>query len=90
MINGYPSEDELRTRISNQISWRGPTDTVALLWHGYLSALLEWGLIEVQMYDRVSAELPKVGSKELHEIFLDEPIGLEQEQAIDGFLSSEP
>jgi len=87
MINGYPSEEDLRTRISNQLTWRGPTDTVALLWHGYLSALLEWGVIEVHIYDRLSALLPAVGNKELHEIFLDEQLSADQEQEIDNFLN---
>jgi hypothetical protein len=32
MITSYPTEEEeLRNRITNQLGWRGPTDTVALL-----------------------------------------------------------
>jgi hypothetical protein len=30
MITSYPTEEELRNRITNQLGWRGPTDTFAL------------------------------------------------------------
>ena len=88
MINGYPTEEELRNRIVRQLSWRG-TDTVALIWHGYLSGLLEWGLIEIDVHDRLLKLLPKVGSKELYELFSDEPITPEQEAEIDEYLRSQ-
>ena len=87
MINGYPTEDELRNRILNQLGWRGPTDTVALLWHGYLAGLLEWGLIEIHVYDRLSVLLPIVGNKEQSELFADEPLSTEREREIDEFLA---
>jgi len=74
MINGYPTEEELRDRIANQLSWRGATDTVALIWHGYLTALLEWGLLDVDAGSRLTALLPKVGNQELCEQALDEPL----------------
>lgn len=83
MINGYPTEEELRNRISRQISWRGPTDTVALIWRGYLSALLEWGAIENNVYARLMSLLPTVGVKELVELFADEPLNSERERQID-------
>ncbi|ATQ76540.1 hypothetical protein CR152_19995 [Massilia violaceinigra] len=87
MINGYPTEEELRNRIINQLGWRGPTEKVALVWHGYLTALLEWGLIEVQVFDRLSVLLPHVGDKELYELCTDEPLSPERERGIDEFLS---
>lgn len=65
MINGYQTEEELRNRITRQMEWRGSTDTLALIWHGYLGALLEWGVIEVHVFKSLSALLPRVGSKEL-------------------------
>jgi hypothetical protein len=86
MINSYPTEEELRNRIANQLGWRGPTDKVALAWHGYLTALLEWGLIDVQVFDRLSVLLPQVGNKELYELSSDEPLSLEREREIDEFL----
>lgn len=85
MINGYPTEDELRNRISRHLGWR-ETETVALIWHGYLNALLEWGLIEIGVFDRLLKLLPKVGSKELYEQSLDEAISPEQEAEIDEYL----
>jgi len=86
MINGYPTEEELRNRIIRQIKWRGSTDPVALIWHGYLTALLEWGIVEVDVCDRLTALLPIVGSKELHEQALDEPLTPEQEREMEEFL----
>jgi len=86
MINGYPTEEELRNRITRHLSWRR-TDTVALLWHGYLTALLEWGLIEVHVLDRLLPLLPVVGNKELNELCLDEPLSPERETEIDEYLA---
>jgi len=89
MINGYPTEEELRDRITRQLGWRGPTDTVALLWRGYLIALREWGLLEVHVGDRLLSLLPVVGSKEIYELSLDEPISPESEAEIDEFLAQQ-
>ena len=88
MINGYPTEEELRNRIVRQLGWR-QTEAVALIWHGYLNGLLEWGLIELAVYDRLLKVLPKVGNKELFELALDEPISPERESEVDEFLRSE-
>ncbi len=87
MINGYPTEEELRNRIVRQLGWRG-TDTVVLIWHGYLNGLLEWELIEIRVYDRLLKLLPKVGSKELYEQASEEPHTPEQEAEIDEHLRS--
>ena len=86
MINGYPTEEELRNRITRQLGWRGATDAVALIWQGYLTALLEWGLIQVDVCDRLTALLPRVGNKELQEQVLDEPLSPEQEREMDEYL----
>lgn len=90
MINGYPTEEELRNRITRQLDWRGTSDTVSLIWHGYLSGLMEWGLIDVQVCDRLRALLPQVGNKELSELFGDEPLSAERELEIDEFLRQLP
>jgi len=87
--NNYPTEEELRDRIVRQLGWRGPTNTVVLLWRGYLSALLEWGVIEVHTHDNLSRLLPKVGNKELYEIFSGEPLTTEQEREIDEYLTQQ-
>ncbi len=81
-----PTEEELANRIVRQLSWRN-TETVALIWRGYLAGLLEWGLIEVSTYGRLSKLLPKVGGKALYELFADEPISPEQEAEIDADLA---
>ncbi|WP_144409973.1 hypothetical protein [Cupriavidus basilensis] len=83
MINGYPTEIELRQRIERQLGWCGETEIVALIWHGYLSGLLEWGMIEVVVFDRLCVLLPKIGCKELVELSMDEPITPELEREIE-------
>ena len=87
MINGYPTEEELRNRIMRQLKWHNSSNTVVLIWHGYLSALFEWGVIELQIFERLSGLLPQIGSKELCELFSDEPLNPEKEREIDEFLS---
>ena len=88
MINGYPTEEELRDRITRQLEWRDKSDTVALIWHGYLSGLMEWGLIEFNIYDRLTELLPIVGSKELSELFGGEPLTTEEEKEIEEYLQT--
>ncbi|WP_454726961.1 MULTISPECIES: hypothetical protein [Cupriavidus] len=83
MINGYPTESELRERIQRQLARRGATETVALIWHGYLSGLLEWGLIEIDVFGRLCALLPEVGGKEIVELSMDESITPELEREIE-------
>ena len=87
-LNGIPTKEELHRRINNQLVWRGPTDTVALIWHGYLAALLEWGAIDVNLFNELSDLLPEVGNKELYELFLDEPNPAEKDQEIEEYLRS--
>lgn len=82
MLNGYPAFEELENRIKRQIAWRGNSERVALLWRGYLSGLLEWGVLEISAYDKLMKFLPQMGQIELHEIFADEPITPEQEEAL--------
>ncbi|WP_244136301.1 hypothetical protein [Burkholderia sp. BCC0405] len=82
MITGYPTELELRERIERQIARRGATDAVALVWHGYLTGLLEWGLIELDVFTRLSALLPTIGRVELVELSMDELISPELERDI--------
>ena len=88
MINGYPTEEELRDRITRQLEWRDKSDTVALIWHGYLSGLMEWGLIEIDVYNRLSDLLPIVGDKEIAELFAGEPLTTEQEKEIEEYLQT--
>jgi len=90
MITSYPTEEELRNRITRQLEWRDSSDTVALIWHGYLTALLEWGLIEVPIFDRLTDLLPRVGNKELCELSMGVPLTTELEREIDDSLQPRP
>lgn len=85
MINGYPTEEELRDRICRQLTWHESSDTVALIWHGYISALLEWGVVEVDVFNRLNALLPRVGNEELCELCTGEPLTPDQRNAIAEF-----
>lgn len=85
MINGYPTEEELRNRMMRQLSWRNSSDTATLLWRGYLSGLFEWGLLELSVYERLLGLLSKIGSAEQSELFADEPLSKEQEREIQNF-----
>lgn len=79
----FPTEDELRERIVRHLSWRGDVDSVALIWHGYLTGLVEWGLIELNVFERLTSLLPKLAERELVELSLDEPISAEMEKEIE-------
>lgn len=80
-----PEKDDIKNRIINHLRWRGPTDSVALLWHGYLAALLEWGLLEAYEYDELKKLLPPARYKEMVEVFLDEPIRPDMEKELDEY-----
>jgi hypothetical protein len=45
-------------------------ERVALVWDGYIAALLEWGLISVPQYDGLSDLLPKIPDNPVLAIFL--------------------
>lgn len=84
----FPTEDELRDRITRQVAWRGPTDTVVLLWRGYLAGIFEWGLIDLAVFGRLTALLPPKGNKELDELFGGEPNTPVRDKEIDEYLTS--
>ncbi|MGJ7615633.1 MULTISPECIES: hypothetical protein [unclassified Variovorax] len=89
MINGYPTREELENRIVRQLNWHEESDEVALLWRGYLSGLLEWGVIEVSIYDALIKLLPAIGVVELHELFADEPITPDQNRELSNYSKKE-
>ncbi|WP_234195268.1 hypothetical protein [Pseudacidovorax sp. NFM-22] len=85
MINGYPSQEELKNRMERQLSWRPGSLLVSAIWTGYLGALFEWGLIELKVYSELmklviseDAELDFVG----YELFSDEPVTEEQKEDV--------
>ena len=63
-----PTEEELRDRITAHLKLRNSSDTVALIWSGYIAALSEWGLISPEAYRRLCALLPEVGYEETMEL----------------------
>lgn len=79
---GMPTESELKTRIEEHMSWSN-TQTTALIWLGYLGALLEWGLIDVGSHERLQNLLPTVGRKELVEMMLGSPLSAEQQAELE-------
>ncbi|MEN2674641.1 hypothetical protein [Herbaspirillum huttiense] len=88
MLNGYPEEEELRRRILNQLSWHASSDVVGVFWLGYLAGLLEWGVIDIDVYGRLKNLLPLVGDKEVHEMFSDEPLSSEDAREIEAYLNT--
>ena len=52
--------NELEYRIKNEIEhYDGKmTEPSIMAWHGYLGALLEWSVISVQEYDKVTDLIP--------------------------------
>ncbi|ARN82180.1 hypothetical protein DSM21852_15660 [Methylocystis bryophila] len=81
-----PTEEELSNRLLRHLQWRQGSIEVVLLWKGYLAALLEWSLIEVQTYDRLIAHLPKIALTESQELFLGGPFTPESEKETDEHL----
>ena len=68
-IATYPTEDGLRDRITTHLKLRNSSEIVVLIWQGYLAALLEYSLINVDIYTRMCELLPNLGSPELIEVF---------------------
>lgn len=64
-----PTEDELRLRILAHIEARPDSkDTVSSVWQGYIAGLLEWGLLDINAYDRLVKLLPDMGRDQVVEI----------------------
>ncbi len=81
MVTMYPTREELENRIRRHLGWRN-TGEVVLIWNGYLNALLEWGLIDVDCHAHLQNLLPKVGGVALYEQMLDEPANKEIQEKI--------
>lgn len=90
MSDASPTEQELRRRILVQLNWGTSSDTIALLWHGYLAALRECRLLDEPVHDRLSSLLPRVGGKEQSDMFSRAPLTPEQRREIDEFLNRKP
>ena len=73
LLRDMPDEIELKLRIEKHLKWRN-SDSTVILWLGYISSLLEWGLISVDCYDRLLDVLPQgIGVDEATELMLGVP-----------------
>jgi hypothetical protein len=71
-MSDLPTFDELKNRIERDlIHFRGPLpERVALVWHGYLAALLEWGLLSVVEHERLAKLLPMIEDNPVTSVLL--------------------
>ena len=65
--------DGLRQNMLEHIAYRKNSDTVNLLWSGYLAALLVEGHITPGEYHDLRIQLKVVGEDELKELFIGYP-----------------
>lgn len=67
-----PATEELRERIEAEFSHFGGAlpERVALVWDGYLAALLEWNLITPSQHKELSDMLPEIPDNPVMSIFL--------------------
>lgn len=74
-MHGKPTFDGLRDRIQEDIDhFKGALpERYALVWDGYLAALLEWGLISVQEHSRLVNMLPKIENNPVITILIGRP-----------------
>lgn len=88
-VTTKPAVEELRTRMLRHMDWRSRDERVALTWRGYLTGLYEWGLISVDDYGQLIDLLPKIGIREIDEIFAGEPLSPDREDEIARFQRGE-
>jgi hypothetical protein len=69
-MSNAPTFNELSTRILRHIEHRQNNEEVNLLWHGYLTGLMEWGLLQPDDYHALRKLLRPIGEAERREIFL--------------------
>lgn len=72
-MSRLPTKEELLERMSAQLRYREDSDTIHLLWKGYLAALMEWGFLEPNDYHELNGTLKDVGEDERSEIFIGFP-----------------
>jgi hypothetical protein len=67
-----PTVQELTNRICRDIKHYGGTlpERVAIAWAGYLSALLEWGLLSPPEHRRLRSLLPEIENSPVYDIMV--------------------
>lgn len=73
IMRSKPTKQELINRIQAHLAYRENSDTVNLLWKGYLAALMEWGGLGPDDYHDLDDLLKEAAEDELREIFLGLP-----------------
>lgn len=67
----HPSEKELSDRVTRHLAARADAKEVVIAWRSYFAALMEWGLLHPEVYERVLDLLPSdAGKEEISEIML--------------------
>jgi len=71
LSHGKPTFQELHNRIwADLMHYGGPTlIRAALVWDGYLGAMLEWGLISVADHELLTSLLPHIEDNPVIRIF---------------------
>lgn len=64
------NEREMAARLLSHLKKFGSNDESTLLWHGYLAACIEWGLLSPNEHLRLSKVLRDIGHQELAAVFL--------------------
>ena len=63
-----PTLQELERRLKEHLSIKQGNEKVVMIWRGYLAGLLEFGTINIDVYDKVTDLLPELGFQELEEL----------------------
>ena len=71
-MSGRPTFQEMKDRIQTELHHFGGTlpERVALVWDGYLAALIEWGLLTPSEHKELSNMLPSIPDNPVIEILL--------------------
>jgi hypothetical protein len=79
---GKPTFEELHKRIwADLMHYSGPTlIKSALVWHGYLAALIEWGFISPYEHGELITLLPLIEDNPVRSIYLGWPEEGEDEE----------
>ncbi|HJL43596.1 MAG TPA: hypothetical protein RMG48_19975 [Myxococcales bacterium LLY-WYZ-16_1] len=70
MTETIPQELEKRLRQEAAHHGGAMPERTALVWHGYLAACLERGLIEIEAYRQLVAQLPVIPDNPVEHLFL--------------------
>lgn len=63
---------EMKSRLQREVDYFGGNipERVALVWYGYIAALLEWDLISIDHHDELADLLPQIPDNPVIAVFL--------------------